>query len=192
MKESELIKDLQNGSKAAFNTLYSMYCKRLYAFCFQYTKSKEDTEEIVQDVFVKLWTHRDSIQTEEYDTCAYFLFRIMKNTIINRYKALVNSPIFEEYTKALHDKSLETNKTIEYEEFREVLASIIRNLPSTQQKVVDCRLFLELDTQETARRLELSEQTVRNQWSIALKTIRERLNKQKWIGVFFLFLYVIK
>ena len=193
MEETKLIKDLQDGSRAAFNALYEMYCGRLYAFCYQYTKSREDSEEIVQDVFVKLWTHRGEIDADTYGTCAYFLFRLMKNQLINRYKALINSPVFEEYTNVLSsEESHDTARTIEYREFKETLSSIIQRLPQTQRNVARCRLLEELNTEETAQRLSLSEQTIRNQFSLALKIIREQLYKLGFVWAVTLLQSVIK
>lgn len=55
--EQQYIRELKNSSRKAFNALYRMYCARLYAFAYQYTKSKEDAEEIIQDTFTKLWTY---------------------------------------------------------------------------------------------------------------------------------------
>lgn len=63
--EPELIRELKKGSMRAFDAIYSMYFKRLYAYCFQFTKSGEDAEEIVQDVFLRLWNVRESIRQEE-------------------------------------------------------------------------------------------------------------------------------
>lgn len=61
MNEEELVYQLKQESQDAFNRIYNMYSARLYAYCMQYVKSREDTEEIVQDVFIKLWINRHSI-----------------------------------------------------------------------------------------------------------------------------------
>ena len=53
--ESVLITMLMEGSEAAFKHIYDLYASRLYAFCLQYTKSHDETDEIVQDAFVWLW-----------------------------------------------------------------------------------------------------------------------------------------
>ena len=50
MNEEELVYQLKQESQDAFNRIYNMYSARLYAYCMQYVKSREDTEEIVQDV----------------------------------------------------------------------------------------------------------------------------------------------
>ena len=52
--EQYLIHDLKRGSHKAFDKIYQMYSKRLYAYSLQFTKSSEESEEIVQEVFVKL------------------------------------------------------------------------------------------------------------------------------------------
>ena len=64
-REEDLILDIKNGSKKAFDAIYNMYFKRLYAYCIQYTKSKEKAEEIVQDVFVRLWNIMAEIKQEK-------------------------------------------------------------------------------------------------------------------------------
>lgn len=192
--EQQYIRELKNSSRKAFNALYRMYCARLYAFAYQYTKSKEDAEEIIQDTFTKLWTYRKSIRQEE--SLASFLFQIAKNLLINRYHSVVNSPLFEEYVVAHHEAvCLETESAssrLEFEEFREMLLVYIRQLPVTQQKIVYCRLFDELTPPETAQKLQLSEQTVRNQFSLALKSLRRYLLSKNLLGLFFSLLYVIK
>jgi RNA polymerase sigma-70 factor (ECF subfamily) len=63
--ETVLILQLKEGSSKAFDNIYRMYAKRLYAYCLQFTKSPEDSEEIVQNVFVKLWTNRKRIRQED-------------------------------------------------------------------------------------------------------------------------------
>jgi len=182
--EREHIKELKAGSRDAFNTLYNLYCRRLFSYCYQYIKSKEDTEDIVQDVFVKLWTNRDTIREE--DTLVYFLFRIMKNTLINRYRALLNSPVYEEYVTFIHEQAIsssgnKTSETIEYEDFKRSLSSIVQTLPETQAAIVQYKLFHDLSIEEIADKLQLSEQTIRNQSSLAFKTIRQKIPKQYFI-----------
>ena len=63
--ERHLIHDLKQGSHKAFDKIYQMYSKRLYAYSLQFTKSSEESEEIVQEVFVKLWSNRINIRQDE-------------------------------------------------------------------------------------------------------------------------------
>ena len=63
--EAILIAELKRGSKEAFDRIYRLYAGRLLGYCLQYAKCREDAEEMVQDVFVSLWKHRESIRQEE-------------------------------------------------------------------------------------------------------------------------------
>ena len=195
LDERKYIESLKRGSREAFDGLYKLYCRRLFSYCYQYTKSKEDTEDIVQDVFVKLWTQRDTIREE--DTIVYFLFRIMKNTLINRYRSMVNSPVYEEYVSMLHEQMIassgnKTSEAVEYDDFKNTLESVIRKLPETQEPIIKYRLFHDLSIEEIADKLHLSEQTIRNQSSIAFKTIREKISKQYLVWILAYLLFVIK
>jgi len=176
--ESEYIKDLKCGSRKAFNALYDIYSARLYGYCLQWTKSHEDTEEIVQDVFVKLWTYRNTIQNEE--TILYFLFRVAKNQLINNYRNKINSPLFEEYVQYSNDSSLSVGdaaQSVEYDDFCKLLNKIKQSLPKTQQKVFEYSNQRQMSNKEIAEALNLSEQTVKNQLSLAHKVLREKLRK---------------
>ncbi|GHT71068.1 DNA-directed RNA polymerase sigma-70 factor [Bacteroidia bacterium] len=189
MNEKELITLLKQGSQRAFDSLYQMYSKRLYAYCYQYTKSREKTEEIVQDVFMKLWTNKSSIHQE--DTIKHLLFTIAKNQLINAYKSNVNSFVFENYVDYCNKEELSVNDTghiVEYEDFCKALQKVMTHLSDTQQKVFDYCKLRQLSNKETARRLSLQEQTVKNQLSIALKILREELSKI----ITLIFLLIIK
>ena len=93
--ETELIIDLQKGSVKAFNAIYELYARRLYAFCLKYTKSRQNAEEIVEDTFVWVWNNRDSIKQEI--SLKPILFLKTKHLLINAYRKVVNSPIYEDY-----------------------------------------------------------------------------------------------
>jgi RNA polymerase sigma-70 factor (ECF subfamily) len=177
MNEKELIILLKKGSQKAFDSLYQMYSKRLYAYCYQYTKSREETEEIVQDVFMKLWMNKSTIHQE--DTVKYLLFAIAKNHLINAYKSHLNSFVFEEYVDYYNREEFSINDTshgVEQEDFYKLLRKAMTHLSETQQQIVDYCKLQQLSNRETAERLSLKEQTVKNQLSLALKILREQLS----------------
>lgn len=177
--ERTYIKELKGGSRKAFTAIYQMYSNRIYGFCFQWTKSHEDAEEVLQDVFTRLWMHRDTIQEE--DTLLYFIFRIAKNLLINRYRSQLNSPIFEEYVQYNHENTEQSGSAaqpLEFAEFRQLIDRISQTLPHTQQLVFEYSIHRQMSHHEIAEALELSEQTVRNQLSLALKVFREKLKNR--------------
>lgn len=182
--ERILISELKSGSHDAFNRIYEMYSKRLFAFCVQYTKSSEDAEDIVQDVFIRLWSNKEKIHQEE--TLRSLLFIMSKNHLINSYRAKVNSPIYEEYLNHLDDVSVTDSSPMEYDEFVKQLYAELHTLPLTQQRVIELSRFKHLDNRQIAKVLSLQEQTIKNQLSIGLKALRKKMNKA-FIYIFFLF-----
>ena len=176
MHEHLLIAGLKKGSKEAFDEIYRLYAGRLLAYCVQYTRCREDAEEIVQDVFVALWNSRRDIRQEE--TLRSLLFTISKYRVINAYRSTLNSPVYEDYVDYQNDLSVsEDCHPMEYEQYVRIVKDTIRRLPSTQQRVITLSRFSQLSNKEIAERLSLSEQTVKNQLSIGLKALREMLAK---------------
>lgn len=175
-KEQKLIRELKQGSYKAFEQVYQLYAKRLYAYSLQFTKGAEDAEEIVQDVFVKLWQQRESIRQQE--TLRSLLFIMAKHLLINAYRARVNDPVYEDYTDYIHGLTVEdTHHRAEYNEFVRKIQALLGELPVTQQKVIRLSRFQQLSNREIAEKLALSEQTVKNQLSLGLKILKEKLDK---------------
>lgn len=174
--ELYLIQDLKRGSHKAFDKIYQIYAKRLYAYSLQFTKSPEESEEIVQEVFVKLWSNRMKIKQNE--TLRSLLFIMAKHHLINAYRFRINHPVYEEYVNYMDILSTEdAHHKLEYNEFVLRLRKIIKTLPVTQQKVIHLSRLQQLSNKEIAEKLSLSEQTVKNQLSLGLKTLKEKLSK---------------
>lgn len=174
LEEHILIAELKRGSKKAFDRIYRLYAGRLLAYCVQYTKCREDAEEIVQDVFIALWNGRETIRQDE--TLYSLLFTISKYRVINAYRSTLNSLVYEDYVNYQNELSTgEDNHPMEYEQYVSIIQAAIRRLPLTQQHVITLSRFSQLSNREIAERLSLSEQTVKNQLSVGLKTLRALL-----------------
>lgn len=178
--ENQLIDELRKGSHRAFDTIYRMYSKRLYAYSLQFTKSPEEAEEIVQEVFLRLWTHRAAIRQDV--TLRSLLFVMAKHHLINSYRQKLNAPEYEEYVEYIHAlPAEEAHSRLEYQEFLARLRRIMQTLPATQQRVIRLSRIEGLSHKEIAEKLSLSEQTVKNQLSLGLKTLREKMDKLLWL-----------
>lgn len=178
--EERLISALKLGSSKAFDNIYQMYSKRLYAYCLQFTKSPEESEEIVQDVFVKLWQNRTQIRQNE--TLRSLLFIMAKHHLINAYRSKVNHPVYEEFVDYKDILSVEdAHSRLEYTEFKQAFQKAIESLPDTQRRVISLSRIHQLSNKEIAEKLSLSEQTVKNQISLGLKALKDKLNKILWI-----------
>ena len=184
--ESQLINELRKGSYQAFDTIYRMYSKRLYAYSLQFTKSPETSEEIVQEVFIRLWTHRTTIRQDE--TLRSLLFIMAKHHLINAYRSKLNAPEYEDYVEYIHSlPAEEAHCRLEYKEFLTQFRRIMQTLPATQQRTIYLSRIEGLSHKEIAEKLSLSEQTVKNQLSLGLKALREKMDNLLWL---FLLLFI--
>jgi RNA polymerase sigma-70 factor (ECF subfamily) len=153
-----------------------MYAKRLYAYCLQFTKSPEDSEEIVQDVFVKLWTKRGQIRQE--DTLRSLLFIMAKHNMISAFRSKINQPVYEEYVSYKDAMSVDgADWKLEYHEFVKKFKKAVQALPDTQRKCIVLSKIKDFSNKEIAEKLALSEQTVKNSLSVGLKKLKIELDK---------------
>lgn len=186
--ERQYILELNRGSYRAFDALYSLYSRRLYAFALKMTKSHSDAKEIVQDTFVRLWLNRKNVLAE--DSFQSYLFTIAKNTLLNKIRTLINAPVFVDYMEYMNEIHL-TEETMtemmDIDVFKNKLAKAKGLLSETQKNVFELIKELGLSHTEVAKQLNLSEQTVRNQLSLALKTLRKKLADNPLLFAIFFF-----
>ena len=179
--EKEIINGIKADSREAFEQLYYIYSSKLYSYCFNLSKSHEDAEEIVHDVFVKIWKNRDKINRD--DSLSYLIFHIAKNELINLYKKNISLPLFEDYIKYNnelgHSESSSENR-LEYKEFISILHKVASKLPQRQEKMLEYKLFENKPIKEIAILLGLREQTVKNNLSQIFKILRTKLNNYRY------------
>jgi RNA polymerase sigma-70 factor (ECF subfamily) len=170
--ELKLLKQLVAGDAESFREIYEHYQGKIFLFALRLTKSKSEAEEVIQEVFVRLWEKRENIKVEK-NFNAYIL-TITKNLILDRLK------------KAAYDKTIQQNIYQNMQALQNTTVDILIEKELTwlhqqaierlspQRKIV-FRLSREeeLSYEEIAEKLGISKNTVRNQMSDSLKSIRE-------------------
>ncbi|MDE7116024.1 MAG: RNA polymerase sigma-70 factor [Muribaculaceae bacterium] len=176
MSEHDLIVQLKNDDRHAFDIIYGMYAGKLMSYCLSYIRIIEDAEEIIQDIFTSLWKNRHSIQNTE--TLYPFLSAALRNSILYYFRRKLNSPVYEEFI-SLRDEThpIDDRANIEYEEFRRIIISEINELPRSQREAIILSKFKGLSNKEIADKLGISIQTVKNALSVGLKNLRKRLSR---------------
>src|SRR5258708_84460 len=81
--EPQLLQQAALGSREAYAALYQHYLPKLYKYLCEIIRSKEDTEEILQDVFLKLWENKEELV--KVKALNGYLFRMARNKLMNRY-----------------------------------------------------------------------------------------------------------
>lgn len=177
--ESKLIALLKNGDRDALGELYNRYSVRLYNYSLKAVKDESTAQDIVHDTFLRLWENRASIKSDT--TVSPLLFTISKNLVINGIKKMVHSRIYEDFVTYKNGperfRNAEAEDNLDFMFFRKRLNSIVRDMPQTQKDVFILSRIKGMKNQEIANELNIKEQTVKNKISMALKVIREKLDK---------------
>ena len=177
--DKKYIIGLQKGSYSDFNKLYDLYADRLYGFAYNLTHSSEMAEEIVQEVFLKIWQMREHLSPEY--SFRSFLFTIAKNKFLNDLRNRLTLLSYEEYITQLDDEKERGENSPESQfNFNELNEQVLQSkdkLSKRQKMIFEMSKEEGLSNQEIALKLGISEQSVRNQLSSALKVLREELIK---------------
>ncbi len=180
-----LAEKIRGGDENAFRSFYVKHGANLYHFAFDYLKSEYEAEEIVQNVFIRLWEKREEIDVEK--SLKSYLFRIAVNMIFNQMKHQVVRKKYESYVSFL-DQPLSDSpeKKVQYAEIMASLDNLLAILPEQQRKIFMMSRHDGFSNQEIAEKLEISIRTVENQIYRASKFIKENLKEDYIILVLIL------
>lgn len=182
MNEKELVLALKDGEHQAFIHLYNEYWGQVYDFSRLYINTIADTEEIVQDVFVKLWESRHLLK--ENENIKGFLFIVTRNIIFNRTKKKINDNLFKtSVLSAFGNESCYNSSSVEEDycasQLNIFINKLINSLPEQQRKCFLLSREENLSYKEIAERLGISQKTVEIHMSKALKFLKDKV-KQGW------------
>ncbi|RZM30575.1 MAG: RNA polymerase sigma-70 factor [Pedobacter sp.] len=176
---------MKGGSKQAFDQVFLQHFKSLHAYAFSITKEREDAEEIVQNVFVRIWTKREQLKTDGF--LKSFLYRSVHNESLNYLKhQRVRSSFNVHYTDTVKNEVGNLNAEIMATELENNIHSAINELPEKCRNVFQLSRFEQMKYQEIADALNISIKTVENQMGKALKILR--LKVVDFLILIFLFL----
>jgi RNA polymerase sigma-70 factor (ECF subfamily) len=187
--DEELMQEIKADNMFSFDVLYKKYSKRVYKFVFSIIKSREETENLIQDVFLNLWKNRNKVKKDSY--VKTYIFTIAYNSAISIIRKKKREDEFVEYLKSLQEvNEMPVNVELEYNELTVKLDEIIKELPQHQKEVYLLHRVEGLKYKEIAERLHISVNTVETHMSRALKTIREKLGDYSLIAILFWCLFV--
>ncbi|MGF7230973.1 RNA polymerase sigma factor [Arachidicoccus sp.] len=182
--EEQLLHLLREGSQKAFTEIYERNWEILFAISYHYCGSKEAAEEIVQEVFLRLWDKRDIV--EIYHLGAYLAtackFGVFKQIAKEkrRKQLLVSNSLYDQQYSTQDESFIEAKFLEEY------IHGIIEQLPEQCKIVYKLRKEQELSVFEIATQLNISPNTARNQIAKARKVIRRSLKQaNSWLLFFF-------
>lgn len=174
LTDFELTTLLKKGDLIAYSEIYNRFQGVLYLYACKITKNEDDAEDIVQEVFVYLWEKRFNITINS--SISVYLYKAVKYKFINLLDhKKVRADYIDSFNQFLDQGSYITDHFIRQKEFSKIIEQEIAALPDKMREVFELSRKTDLSRKEIAEKLGLSEKTVKNQISNALKILRSRL-----------------
>jgi RNA polymerase sigma-70 factor (family 1) len=182
--EASLLLHVAEGDEKAFSSLYYKYHHRLGIYLYQLTSSRPFAEELLQDVFCKVWEKRDQLPAIE--NFQAWLFTIAKNQALNALRSVVS----ERLQKKVWEKNQVDVSGLDQlttEDQLQLLDKAISQLPPQQKKVFMLSRYKRLKYIEIAEELNLSKETIKSYLQIATSSIRKYVNNHLPLLLWWLF-----
>lgn len=184
----DLVRKLQGGDLEAFDEIFKKYGDRLFAFALKYLKSKEETEELVQEVFLKIWENRKKLKKES--SLKSYLFTIAYHNICGIFRK-----------RQIHEKFLEENvqsenvivnmeEQLEYRAALQQVDRLIERLPEKQKAIFIKSRKEGKTTREIAEEMNLAPGTVDNNISAALRFLRKHIAQNNFALLLFFAVFI--
>lgn len=173
----KIIKNLRQGKREAFNEIFHLFSDRIFKLARKMHLNHEESEEIVQDVFLIIWEKRKFLDVDK-DFRAY-IFKIAKSLIIKNFRRKSLYFAYQEYVQSepitFHS---DTESLVDYQNLLELLENEISRLPESRRQIFLLSRRENLSNDEIARQLGISRRTVENQIYRTLKLLKDRIQSK--------------
>lgn len=170
-EETRLIALLASDSEYAFQLLFDRYRNRIYQTAVRYLKSPILAQEVVQDVFLKLWFERKNICPDL--SLEAWLYTIAKNNLLNRLKKLSNEwKALKNFGHNMSQSMDNTADKVQESQYNQLLEEALETLPEQQHKVFLLSRKQHMTYVQIGELLDISPLTVKTHMSRALESIR--------------------
>jgi len=184
--DARLIHRLNEGDREAFRVIYDLRHANVYRFALALTKRFDQSEEVVQETFLRLWVHHAEIDaTKSLDA---FLFTVARRLVIDMLRQATSTAALRDgMWHAMQKEDDATEQAILEAELTGLFNSMVAQLPAKQQLIFKMSRELGLTHEQIAAKLGISKNTVKNHVVSALKTLKGKLAKH---GFFFLLFFL--
>lgn len=187
--EKNLVSGLKNDNQDSFRSLFELYSKPLFQFSISYLKSKEAAEDVVQEVFTKVWNKRKELKTGT--SFKSYLFTIALNSIRKQFNKL------SRLNQAKHDILFDFSQNKpgfddkdDYQSLLNKLDELIESMPEKRRQVFIRKKLEEKSLKEIAAELDITVKTVEYHITEAMKFLKSEFEKLQVKGLIFFYLFL--
>ncbi|HWV66662.1 RNA polymerase sigma factor [Chitinophaga sp.] len=173
--EKELLEMLAEDSEYAFASIFDHYRPRVQGTAVKLLKSTSLAEEVVQDVFLKLWLKRREMNTVSH--LSAFILTMTRNLVFDRFKKKVHEAAYRKHIEQLPAVINDTDHKVRTSLAGKVLQHAIDGLPARQKQVYEMVRIQGLSMEEISENLSISKSTAKGHLTAALQSIRNYLEK---------------
>ena len=187
--KEEVLLELADNNKTALEKIFNHYYPRLYNFSKSFLKLEEGIDDILQEVFIKIWQNRKSIKN--FETFNSYIFTITRNLLLNELRSrLNNQKIRDNILKASLAEEYLPFEKLDYLELKDKIEEIIEELPSKQKEIFKLSRIDGLSHKEIAEKLNISTKTVEYHITQSINILKTRLESFGLISLLYLFLFL--
>lgn len=186
--EKHLLMQINNGDESAFKELFIIYRDRLFNYVFKVTKSREISEEIVMDVFLKLWDGKALVM--EIENFPAFIFSIARNKSIDFLRKAAKDKILQEliWNEVQMRDDVQSDDLVIVNDLKRELNVAVEKLSSQRRAVYKLSREEDMSYDQIAKHLHLSKNTIKNHIVASLRLIRIHLDTKLGLIITVLFL----
>jgi RNA polymerase sigma-70 factor (ECF subfamily) len=189
--DRELTALLKDGDHGAFSALYGLYSERIYGRLLSLLKDQDMADELIQDLFLKVWEKRDGLNPEQ--SFKSYLYKVAENLVYDHFRKLARDKKLQERFRAITTELYShTEEDLLNKENRMIIDKAVAMLPPQRKAVFTLCKLEGKSYEETGEILGISASTVSNHLVKATKLVREQILKSGDVGIAMFVLAVIK
>lgn len=181
----ELVKAVKSGDQNAFRVIHELHYEKLTAFVNSFTKSRTNTEDILQETFIKIWNSREKL--DSVGSITGYLYRTAHNSYIDKYrKETREKKVLDGWKYKCLMEAVEEDNEVTLKRINK-LKSVIESLPKSCKQVFKLCKYVNLTHAQIADQLDISQKTVQAHMNKAYKVIREEFKDTGFMNLFLSF-----
>lgn len=174
LTDNELALRIKNGDEVAFELVFYKYKGKLYDFINRSLPEEEDIENIVQEIFVRLWLKRYELDPNQ--SFIGYIYTIARNEIYGHLRKQLTRKKYQlELLQSHKDQSNSIETQIEYKELEKIILALIEEIPEKRREIFKESRLEGLSYREISEKLHISENTVDTQIRKALSFLKSKL-----------------
>lgn len=183
-----IIAELSKDNDSSLEELFNYYYPRLYNFSKLFLKLETGIDDILQEVFVKIWQNRKRIKNAS--TFNSYIFTITRNLLLNKLRSnLNNQKIKDEVRKLAVASEYSLVEQIEYQDLKEKIDNIVNELPERQKEIFVLSRTEGLSHKEIAEKFKISTKTVEYHITLAVRFLKDKMKGLGLVSLLYFYLF---